>query len=656
MRKAIVHILLCHLCFLFRAGAQDMTYVDSLKGLLATALNDSIKADLLVDISNEYRLYNLDTAKAFANRALALAEKKGYKKVIARAYNSLGSATTYSGDYSSAIELHKKSLKIREEIGDKRGVAGSYNNIGSVYYFLDNYPEALKYYFLALKMNEESGNKLWEGYNRTGIGLIYTMQGNYSEALKYLQDALRLEQEMQDRYGYGDAYANIGEVYDKQGDLEQALINYYLASGIFEENKDSMGMANVSINIGNVYLAKKKYHESLKMFLKSAKLSERIDHRLGLAEAYLGISTVYFNTKKYKDAGLYLEKNMDVAKELGTRGLLQNSYKLLARLDSAKGHFNEALAHYKIFITYRDSIHNSENAKTQVALQMQYDFDKKESAAKAEQDIKDAVTAKQLQTQKYVRNGFMGGFGIVLLFAGVFFRQRNRIKNANTLILKEKENAEQQRIRAEQSEKFKQQFLANMSHEIRTPMNAVLGMTNLLIDKSPRPDQHEYLDGIQKSSDTLLHIINDILDLSKIEEGKMELEQIDFPIHDLVDQVRQTLNYKAEEKGLHLITEIDKSIPEIMVGDPNRLKQVLINLAGNAIKFTEKGSVSLKVSSEQLEVSSSQSAVCSRQTFVRSFRLNDQENRDVVSTPLNDRNFYAENRFLFAFTLDTGPA
>ena len=115
-----------------------------------------------------------------------------------------------------------------------------------------------------------------------------------------------------------------------------------------------------------------------------------------------------------------------------------------------------------------------------------------------------------------------------------------------------------------------------MSHEIRTPMNAVMGMTNLLIEKNPRIDQFSYLDGIKKSSDNLLHIINDILDLSKIEVGKMELEQIDFSVRDMVEQVKQTLYYKAEEKGLELITNIDSYIPDVLIGDPTRINQVLI--------------------------------------------------------------------------------
>jgi two-component system sensor histidine kinase ChiS len=156
-----------------------------------------------------------------------------------------------------------------------------------------------------------------------------------------------------------------------------------------------------------------------------------------------------------------------------------------------------------------------------------------------------------------------------------------------------------QKEKAEESEAFKQQFLANMSHEIRTPMNAVMGMTNLVLDTELKDKQKFYLERIKKSSDNLLHIINDILDLSKIEAGKMELEEIDFSIADTVDQVKQTLSHKAEEKGLDLVVTVKGNVNDVVLGDPVRLNQVLINLAGNAIKFTEKGSVNIAVSSSE---------------------------------------------------------
>ncbi|MBK8965142.1 MAG: response regulator [Lewinellaceae bacterium] len=158
----------------------------------------------------------------------------------------------------------------------------------------------------------------------------------------------------------------------------------------------------------------------------------------------------------------------------------------------------------------------------------------------------------------------------------------------------EKKEAEKQRLRAEQSERAEQQFLANMSHEIRTPMNAVMGMTNLLLQKNPREDQLRYLHSIRQSSEALLVILNDILDISKIQAGRLELEFTGLRADAILEQVRTTLQFRAEEKGLSLEVIFDPNIPPVLTGDPVRLQQVLLNLAGNAVKFTEKGQVSME--------------------------------------------------------------
>jgi len=149
--------------------------------------------------------------------------------------------------------------------------------------------------------------------------------------------------------------------------------------------------------------------------------------------------------------------------------------------------------------------------------------------------------------------------------------------------------------RAERSEKFMQQFLANMSHEIRTPINAVTGMTGLLLQKNPAPDQLKYLESIRNASDSLLIIINDILDLSKIEAGKIEIEKIDMSVEAVVENVIEIIHFKAEEKGLLLEYKVDKKISPVLIGDPTRLTQILLNLIGNAVKFTSKGRIKLDV-------------------------------------------------------------
>jgi PAS domain S-box-containing protein len=148
----------------------------------------------------------------------------------------------------------------------------------------------------------------------------------------------------------------------------------------------------------------------------------------------------------------------------------------------------------------------------------------------------------------------------------------------------------------EESMKVKEQFLANMSHEIRTPMNAIVGFTDLLLKTDCSADQRQYIEAIKTSGGNLLVIINDILDFSKIQSGKISFEQIELRLSSVVGGLKEMLFHKSSEKNIDMKMLIDERIPEVLIGDPTRLNQILLNLMGNAIKFTEKGGVSLRVS------------------------------------------------------------
>jgi len=187
--------------------------------------------------------------------------------------------------------------------------------------------------------------------------------------------------------------------------------------------------------------------------------------------------------------------------------------------------------------------------------------------------------------------------GLIALLAFALHHWRRLTQEVTRCRLAE---AELERVmnHTKRASETKSAFLANMSHEIRTPMNAIMGLTELTLGTELDSEQREYLDMVMQSADALLSLINDILDFSKIEAGKLELDHVPFSLRDVVANTMRTLDAGGNQKGLRLAHEIPDEVPDGLVGDPGRLRQILVNLVGNGVKFTEKGSITVRVALE----------------------------------------------------------
>ena len=446
------------LCFIFLfvcsfAFAQNKK-IDSLLILLKTDAADTNKIIHLYTLCRQYtNIGEYDKGLVYGKQALALAtvissrvEKsitnpvyKAVQQGIAQSYNNIGNIYNNQGNYPAALKNYFASLKIRKEINDRKGIAWSHNNIGLIYYHQGNYPEALKNQFTALKIREEMKDKQGISASYNNIGVIYIGQGNYPEALKNYFAALKISEEMNDKQVIAESYNNIGIIYNNQGNYPEALKNHVASLKIREEIKDKRGIAGSYNNIGIVYRNQGNYLEALKNFFASLKIMEEINDKMGVASFYGNIGILYTKLNKTSEAKDYLNKALALSQEIGSNDAMKESYADLAVLDSIVGNYKAAFEHHKLYILYRDSLNNEETKKKSLQASMQYEFDKKEIATKAEQDKLDAINAEEKQKQKIVIYAVAGLLVLVGVFA-VFMYNRFRITQ------KQKEVIEEQKV------------------------------------------------------------------------------------------------------------------------------------------------------------------------------------------------------------------
>ncbi len=477
--------------------------------------------------------------------------------------------------------------------------------VGNFYYEQSKYPEALTAYRKYAKLYKQLSEKHQNfSYVLNRMGEINSDIENFKEAENYFQQGLALNKKDNDTLLLGTSYVHLATL--RLREKKPELAKQYLDSAItfmkpLTDYEACVSCLNYAFNLeAAVYNEEKDYQKALEKLLETKSYYENTSEpRVNESFFYYQLGVAYHGLKNYKQAIASAEKGLKHEKYpyitlFDTKNNLEVLYKSWEQL----GNYPKAYNTYKDYVKVNDSMGVLRNSQEVTRLELENNFQQEryaDSLKIAKQNLARELNFQDKIHQEKSRRNVIIGFGMIaLLFSiGLFSRLRSSkkiqkvLQEKNTVIELEKE-------KAKSSERAKHQFLANMSHEIRTPMNAIKGMSDILLRRKPKKEQLEYLQGIKESSDSLLVIINDILDISKIEAGKIELEQIPFSIQQVISNVDAIMKFKAEEKGLKLKTVVPKDVPMVL-GDPSRLRQILVNLISNAIKFTEKGTVSTTV-------------------------------------------------------------
>jgi signal transduction histidine kinase len=471
-------------------------------------------------------------------------------------------------DVEEAMRIAVDTIARSKTIGYPKGLGQGFCLKGFCHRLKGEYDAGIQVLKEALSIAQKIHDRNMEATALYYLGNIYRDLGELGSVFSHYEKALAINEELGEEYYQSVILSSISNLLYDLNDYDSALEYALKCLPIFERVHNINSLLNIYNTLGNIYFKKEQLPEALHYFRENLSSSEPETAAYVMAES--GVGKVYYRMQDFVNANNFLTNALRTSQNLGNAEvqIICNFY--LGRLYMDEGSFRSALQYLNTAYQQAEE-YTRRHDMMSVHEVLSALYDKMGDIPKAFHHLK---SFEQLKED--------------------IFKQKIINELRNLQVRQQTELAKKEKEVAERTAFLKHQFMANMSHEIRTPMNAIVGMTRLLLSKDPKPDQLRYLNAIQLSSDNLLVIINDILDLSKIEAGKIIIEHTDFNLKEIMVSVKDMLMLKVDEKGIELRVAVDPAIPRRLTGDPTRINQVLINLAGNAVKFTESGYVEVR--------------------------------------------------------------
>lgn len=434
--KTIRFILMSLAFVLYFNTSAFANEIDSLKKILVGNIQDTTRVDVLNALSISYFNDNPDTSIIIAASARVLAEKINYKSGLALALKNMGRGYYMTGEYVDAIKKWQAALDVFKQINDKKGEANILGNMGAVYFNKGDDAKSLELHLQSLKIAEEINDTLREVTQLNNIAGVYSnKRATYNKALEYFLRSYNLSRIIKDDYLIGMSSGNLGEIYYKMDQDSTALIHLFESAKAFEGTED---MPYADNYIGRVYTHQKEYDKAIQKHMQAYELSKKLDTRLDITQSLIGLGQAYSAKGENALAIDAYQRSIDYSIPLNAKAEQKDAYEGLSYVFKKQNDFSNAFKYQELLLAVKDTMYNIDTDKKLGSLEFAFNLEKKESQIKLLNKDKE-IQLRELQRQKLVRNSFIGGFGVVLLFATVFFTQRNKIskekKRSDELLL-----------------------------------------------------------------------------------------------------------------------------------------------------------------------------------------------------------------------------
>jgi len=487
-------------------------------------------------------------------------EREVTKKEVFKLLNSSDSCL-YKSDYKNSLTFSSKALDYALTMKDDDLIARSYNTIAGNYEEIVEIDKALEYYEKSLFHFEKASNDTLKGAVFNNIGNIYFYRKkDFEKAIYYYNHAIEISEKLKNTYSIVLTKLNLTSLYFEANDFNKGIFHL----DYVEKNRNHIRIIDVQaylhILLGQKFHFLKQYDEADFNFNEAIRIGETNNSKIYLSDSYHDYSKFLFAIGKYEKAYVFLEKHQ----------VLKNEIFDLEKIKNAKI----------------------------IGMDIALDESKRELTAV---NVENVLQSDNLKKTKIIISLILIFLLLLLFLLYILYRNNTFRKKMNEYLEINNEELKIAKEKAEEASKLKTQFISTISHELRTPLYGVVGITNMLSDEHKELANSPHLNSLKFSARYLLSLVNDLLQINKIEENKVVLENLTMNIQDEINMVSNSLSFIATRNKNKIVTEIDEAIPDYLVGDKLRLSQIFMNLVSNALKFTQNGEVRINATLERKE-------------------------------------------------------